>query len=106
MTWACACWPDYEAMLDAVDLDAVVVSLPHAALPAAALAAARRGRHVLLEKPMAATSAAAREVVRGLPRGERAPDGQFRPSLPRRVPAGARGGAVRERSAGRSWSST
>ena len=34
------CWPDYEAMLDAIDLDAVVVSLPHAALPAAALAAA------------------------------------------------------------------
>ena len=57
------CWPDYEAMLDAVDLDAVVVSLPHAALPAAALAAARCGRHVLLEKPMAATSAAAHEVV-------------------------------------------
>jgi predicted dehydrogenase len=29
------CWPDYEAMLDAIDLDAVV-SFPHAALPAAA----------------------------------------------------------------------
>ena len=57
------CWPDYEAMLDAVDLDAVVISLPHAALPAAALAAAGRGRHVLLEKPMAATSPAAYEVV-------------------------------------------
>ena len=57
------CWPDYEAMLDAIDLDAVVVSLPHAALPAAALAAAGRGRHVLLEKPMAATSLAAHEVV-------------------------------------------
>ena len=55
---------DYEAMLDAVDLDAVVVSLPHAALPAAALAAARRGRHVLLEKPMAATSLAATRSCR------------------------------------------
>ena len=58
------CWSDYEAMLDAVALDAVVVSLPHAALPAAALAAAGHGRHVLLEKPVAATSAAARGVVR------------------------------------------
>jgi predicted dehydrogenase len=57
------CWSDYEAMLDGVDLDAVVVSLPHAALPEAAMGAARRGRHVLLEKPMAATSAAAREVI-------------------------------------------
>jgi predicted dehydrogenase len=57
-------WPDYDAMLAGVDLDAVVVSLPHAALPAAALAAASHGRHVLLEKPMAATSAAAHEVVR------------------------------------------
>jgi predicted dehydrogenase len=57
------CWPDYEVMLDAVDLDSVVVSLPHAALPAAALAAALRGRHVLLEKPMATTSAAARDVL-------------------------------------------
>jgi predicted dehydrogenase len=50
-------------MLDDVDLDAVVVSLPHAALPAAALAVASRGRHLLLEKPMATTSAAANEVV-------------------------------------------
>ncbi|MGH2618154.1 MAG: Gfo/Idh/MocA family protein, partial [Thermomicrobiales bacterium] len=58
------CWPEYDAMLDAVDLDAVVVSLPHAALPAAALAAARHGRHILLEKPMAATSTDARDVVR------------------------------------------
>lgn len=57
------CWPDYEAMLDETDLDAVIVSLPHAALPAAALAVARRGRHLLLEKPMAATSADARDVV-------------------------------------------
>jgi predicted dehydrogenase len=57
------CWPDYEAMLDGADLDAVVVSLPHAALPAAALAAAHRGKHVLLEKPMAAMSDAANEIV-------------------------------------------
>lgn len=56
------CWTDYESMLDAVDLDAVVVSLPHVALPAAALAAARRGRHILLEKPMAVTGDAATEV--------------------------------------------
>jgi predicted dehydrogenase len=57
------CWPEYQAMLDEVDLDAVIVSLPHAALPAAALAAANHGRHVLLEKPMAAASADATRVV-------------------------------------------
>ena len=50
-------------MLDAIDLDAVIVSLPHAALPAAALAAAARGRHLLLEKPMAATSLRRTEVL-------------------------------------------
>lgn len=56
------CWADYVEMLDAVEVDAVIVSLPHAALPAAARAAAERGRHVLLEKPMAATAAEARQV--------------------------------------------
>jgi predicted dehydrogenase len=58
------CWPGYEEMLDAVAIEAVIVCLPHAGLPEAALAAARRGLHVLLEKPMATTTADAREVVR------------------------------------------
>lgn len=56
-------WASYDEMLDAATLDAVIVSLPHAALPAAALAVAARGLHLLLEKPMAATSAEARAVV-------------------------------------------
>ncbi len=59
-TW----FPDHDAMLDRVDLDAVIISVPHALLPAAALAAARRGKHVLLEKPMATTTAEAKQVVR------------------------------------------
>ncbi len=57
------CLPTYRRMLDEVDLDAVVVSLPHAQLAPAALAAAARGKHVLLEKPMATTVADAQAVV-------------------------------------------
>ncbi len=58
------CWASYDVMLAEAKLDAVVISLPHAALPAAALTAVTHGLHILLEKPMAASSAEAREVVR------------------------------------------
>ena len=53
----------YEALLAEVPMDGVVVSLPHAMLAQAAVAAARRGVHVLLEKPMGVTTSEAREVT-------------------------------------------
>lgn len=54
----------YEDMLSRADLDAVIISLPHAALAPAAIAAAGHGKHVLLEKPMGLNIAEATEVVR------------------------------------------
>lgn len=46
---------DYQQMLDRVDCDAVVISVPHCAHRDTAVAALQAGRHVLLEKPMACT---------------------------------------------------
>jgi predicted dehydrogenase len=50
-------------MLEAERLDAVIISLPHAMLAASAIACARRGLHVLLEKPMGVTLAEADAVI-------------------------------------------
>lgn len=55
---------DYKRMLDEVPCDAVIISLPHSLLPDAAKAAAGRGLHILLEKPMAVTTTEAEAVVR------------------------------------------
>ncbi len=57
------CFADYEQMLDAQRPEAVIVSLPHAMLAAAGVASARRGLHVLLEKPMGVTVAEADAVM-------------------------------------------
>jgi predicted dehydrogenase len=43
----------YEDLLDRQDIKAVVITLPNHLHHAAALAAARAGKHILLEKPMA-----------------------------------------------------
>ncbi len=51
---ACA---DGDELLRRDDIDLVVVFLPHADCPAFVEQAARAGKHVLVEKPMAATSA-------------------------------------------------
>ena len=48
---------------DEVGLDAVVVSTPHNAHTAPTLARLERGRHVLVDKPMALTSEDARAMV-------------------------------------------
>jgi predicted dehydrogenase len=48
---------EFEALLDAVD--AVSIAVPPEAQPGLALAALRRGKHVLLEKPLALTVAEA-----------------------------------------------
>jgi len=57
----------YDEMLDAVD--AVVFSVPPDVQAPMAVGAAAAGRHLLLEKPVALTHAAAREVVDAAERG-------------------------------------
>lgn len=54
---------DHRRMLDEVEMDAVLVATPHALHHAQARAALERGLHVLLEKPMAVSSADARDLV-------------------------------------------
>ena len=45
--------PSVEALLQRKDIDAVLISTPQAAHASEALAAARAGKHILLDKPMA-----------------------------------------------------
>jgi predicted dehydrogenase len=47
--------PTLDALLARKDVDAVLISTPHADHAEQAIAVARSGRHVLLDKPMAAT---------------------------------------------------
>lgn len=56
-------YSDYNEMLSEEGLDAVIVATIHDQLQPAALAAARAGKHVLVEKPMALNAAAGRELV-------------------------------------------
>jgi len=53
----------YERMLAEAELDAVIVATTHDQLQPAALAAARAGKHVFVEKPMAQTAPAGRELA-------------------------------------------
>jgi predicted dehydrogenase len=48
---------DVEALLKRKDIDAVLISTPHAAHAGEALAAARAGKHILIDKPMATSVA-------------------------------------------------
>lgn len=54
---------DWRAMLDSERLDLAALFLPHVECPEAAVACAGRGLHILVEKPMAATSAELRAAV-------------------------------------------
>lgn len=47
--------PDLERALSRSDVDAVILCTPHPLHPAQAIVAARAGRHVIVEKPMALT---------------------------------------------------
>jgi predicted dehydrogenase len=51
-----------ESLLDASDVDAVVIATPHHLLAPLALVAIRAGKHVLVEKPMAMNEQEAKEV--------------------------------------------
>ena len=55
---------DYRSMLDLSDLDAVWVCTPTDQHPAPVIAAARAGKHVFCEKPMALNLSAARRMTR------------------------------------------
>ncbi|MDR7480783.1 MAG: Gfo/Idh/MocA family oxidoreductase [Armatimonadota bacterium] len=57
-------YDDWEALLAEEDLDIVSVATPEQARFAPAVAAARAGRHVLLEKPLAPTLDEAQRLVR------------------------------------------
>jgi predicted dehydrogenase len=50
-----ACEPSEDALIARPDIDAVLISTPHAQHAPQAIAAARRGKHILLDKPMATT---------------------------------------------------
>ncbi len=55
---------DYAKMLRDVPCDAVIVATPSGLHPAHGIAAARAGKHVICEKPMATSLAGADELVR------------------------------------------
>ncbi len=50
-------YPDLDQMLSSTDLDAAAIFLPHADCPQAAELCARAGLHLMVEKPMASSSA-------------------------------------------------
>jgi D-xylose 1-dehydrogenase (NADP+, D-xylono-1,5-lactone-forming) len=54
--------PDYDALLDDSEIDAIYVPLPNNLHAEWSIRAARAGKHVLCEKPLAATAAEARAV--------------------------------------------
>ena len=62
-------YSNYEALLDDPDVEAVVIATPHHLHTVVVEAAARKGKHILLEKPMAPTLA---ECDRILAAAERA----------------------------------
>jgi predicted dehydrogenase len=55
--------PSVEALLARNDIDAVIITSPPTAHPAQAIAAAQRGKHVLVEKPMATTRADCQAMI-------------------------------------------
>lgn len=56
-------YTDYEPLLEREDIDAVDICLPHYLHAEATIKAAERGKHVLIEKPMARNLKEAKEMV-------------------------------------------
>ena len=62
--WRAEAWyRDYQSLIASADLDAVSLCLPHALHADASVTAASAGLHVLVEKPLAHSIAAAREMI-------------------------------------------
>lgn len=59
----CARYTDYHALLNDPAVDAVDITLPHHLHFRVARAALEHGKHVLVEKPMAATAAECRDLI-------------------------------------------
>jgi myo-inositol 2-dehydrogenase/D-chiro-inositol 1-dehydrogenase/scyllo-inositol 2-dehydrogenase (NAD+) len=59
----CRTFPDFRRAFDEEDVDAVVVATPSVLHKEAVLEAARRGKHVLCEKPMAMNVGECREML-------------------------------------------
>lgn len=61
--YGCRPCPDYESILEDTQVDAVVLATPHSAHKEQVCAAARAGKHVFVEKPLAVTLHDARACV-------------------------------------------
>ena len=61
--YGCRPYPDYAAVLEDPEIDAVVLTTPHSAHQEQVLAAACAGKHVFVEKPIAVTLDDARACV-------------------------------------------
>jgi predicted dehydrogenase len=55
--------PSVEALLSRADISAVIITSPQSAHCAQTVAAARHGKHVLVEKPMAISTAECRQMI-------------------------------------------
>jgi predicted dehydrogenase len=62
---------DYQALLGLPDVDAVLIAVPIAQTAAIAAEAIRSGKHVMIEKPLAASADEAVEIVRSARRSGR-----------------------------------
>jgi predicted dehydrogenase len=56
-------YPDWQDLIARADLDAVIVATPQRIRPEIAIAAVESGKHVLAEKPLALTPAAAQAMI-------------------------------------------
>jgi predicted dehydrogenase len=56
-------YTDYEEMLDKADIDAVIITTPHATHAAMTVAALKAGKHALVEKPLASSFVEADRIV-------------------------------------------
>jgi predicted dehydrogenase len=62
---------DYREMLEAVELDAVIIASPHSCHYEQTMSCLERGLHVLTEKPMVSNVVQARRVIEAADRGAR-----------------------------------